>query len=76
MANKRKSDALEGESVVSTAILADSKKESVNVAPIFKKSRVTSETPGSSKTKAMTTNTPKTWQDIQLEGEDEVRLPG
>jgi hypothetical protein len=74
MANKRKSDVLESENLVSpTAVLVDSNKETVNVLPSNKKSRVSSKASKDVSTSKTTTTKSKTWMDIQLEGEDEVR---
>ena len=69
MPTKRKSDTLEGE--LPTDVLTDSTKETVNVA---KKARVIDASQGASTSKKATINKTRTWNDIQLEGEDEVRL--
>jgi hypothetical protein len=73
---KRKSDTLDSEPLApSIAVLTDSKKEAVNVAPLAKKSRVSSEAnEGASGSKTTSASKAKTWQDVILEGEDVVRL--
>jgi hypothetical protein len=76
MVNKRKSDTLDTYPIAhALAVLADSKKTPVNSTHVAKKSRATSEDASSSKQKQTVVDSkPKTWQDIVLEGEDEVSL--
>jgi hypothetical protein len=74
MAYKRKSETIDD--IVAPTVLSDSAEVNriVDVVPISKKARVSNE-PGTSKSKKDKVSAAKTWQEVQLEGEDEVCHP-
>ena len=70
MAYKRKSETIDD--IVAPTVLSDSAEVNriVDVGPTSKKARVSNE-PGTSKSKDKA-SAAKNWQEVQLEGEDEV----
>jgi len=77
MATKRKSDAMESAvlDVLDSNTPAASSAKYIPLEPAPKKPRVSAEASGSgAKGMAKSSDTPQTWKDIKLEGEDEVSL--